>query len=162
MYVEDNINLEKAHIIWPNFSGRKGQYNREGDRNFTVIIPNAEVANQLIEDGWNVKMRPPREEGDEPEYRLQVAVAFNGRPPKIVLVTRRKQTILDENTVGLLDTADIAYCDMTIRPYNWKREDGAHGVKAYLKTLYAVLEEDYFSDRYAQDDYPGEPPFDPD
>lgn len=163
-YVENPINIENARIIFRNFAGKKSQYNREGDRNFNVIIPNAEIANQLIADGWNIRVREPRDAGEQPEYRLQVSVSFNYKPPKIILVTKRKQTQLDENTVGILDDADIATVDLTIRPYNWsmKDRDGIEqtGVKAYLKTMYVVLEEDAYAEKYAQDDYPGEPPFD--
>lgn len=163
-YVENPINIENARIIFRNFSGKKSQFNREGDRNFNVIIPDGNIANQLIEDGWNVHVREPREDGEQPEFRLPVAVSFNYRPPKIILVTKRKQTQLDENTVGILDDADIASVDLTIRPYNWtmKNKDGTEstGVKAYLKTMYVVLEEDAYADKYARDEYPGEPPFD--
>lgn len=169
-YVEDLINIENARILWPNFSGKKSQYNREGDRNFNVIIPDADMANKLKDDGWNIHVREPREEGDQPEYRLPVAVSFDYKPPKITLITSRKQTLLDETTVGLLDHADIKTIDMTIRPYNWKRtvkdRDGTEyeetGVKAYLKTMYVVLEEDAFAHKYAEEEYPGEPPFDAD
>ena len=167
-YVEDVINIENARIIFPNFSGRKSQYNREGDRNFNVIIPDPKLAQKMTEDGWRVHVREPREEGEQPEYRLPVSVSFDYKPPKIILVTSKKQTQLDEATVSLLDHADIKNIDMTIRPYNWKRmvkdRDGNEyeetGVKAYLKTMYVVLEEDYFASKYAEEEYPGEPPFD--
>lgn len=167
-YVDSAINIENAKIIFRNFSGKKSQYNREGDRNFNVIITDEAMAQQLIADGWNVHVRPPREEGDAPEYRLPVSVSFTYKPPKVVLVTNRKQTLLNEETIGNLDEADIKSVDLTINPYNWKmkKKDGngqeyeETGVKAYLKTMYAVLEEDYYADKYAQDDYPGEPPFD--
>ena len=163
-YVEDPINIENAKIIFRNFSGKKSQYNREGDRNFNVIIPDAKKAQQLIADGWNIRVREPREEGDEPEYRLPVSVSFTYKPPKVVMVTKRKQTQLDEDTIGILDQADIRTVDLTISPYNWKMKDRdgneSSGVKAYLKTMYAVLEEDAYADKYAQEEYPGEPPFD--
>ena len=163
-YVENYINIEHARIIFRNFSGRKSQYNREGDRNFNVIIPDPELAKKLAEDGWNIHVREPRDESESPEYRLPVAVGFNYKPPKIVMVTSRKQTVLDEDTVGILDQADIANVDLTIRPYNWKMQnrDGTEsmGVKAYLKTMYVTIEEDAYADKYARDEYPGEPPFD--
>jgi len=147
-YVEDNITIENARIIFRNFAGKKSQYNREGDRNFNVIIPDAAMAQKLASDGWNIHVREPREEGEQPEYRLPVAVGFNIRPPKVVMVTKRYQRQLDESTISLLDDADIVKADMTLRPYNWEVKD-RDGVKAYLKTLYVVVEEDEFADKYA-------------
>ena len=163
-FVEECINIENARIIFRNFSGKKSSYNREGDRNFNVIIPSEELAHKLAEDGWNIRCREPREEGDRPEFRLPVAVAFNYKPPKVILVTKRNNTVLNEDTIGILDQADIVNVDLTIRPYNWKMQnkDGSEsfGVKAYLKTMYVTVEEDAYADKYARDEYPGEPPFD--
>lgn len=162
-FVENEINIEGARIIFRNFAGRKSQYNREGDRNFNVIIEDPALAQKLNEDGWNIKVREPREEGDLPEYRLPVSVGFDYRPPKIIMVTKRANTPLNEETVALLDQADIKTVDLTIRPYNWKmkNKDGTEstGVKAYLKTMYVVIEEDAYADKYAREEYPGEAPF---
>lgn len=150
MYIENNINIENARIIFKNFRGERTEYNRAGDRNFNVIIPDAEWARQLKEDGWNIHVREPRGEGEEPEYRLPVSVAFNYRPPKIVLISRGRQQLLDEESVGILDHADIANIDLSVRPYNWESQ-GKTGVKAYLKTMYVTLEEDEFEAKYAND-----------
>lgn len=36
---DNTILLEDVRIIFRNFAGREGMYNREGDRNFAVLLP---------------------------------------------------------------------------------------------------------------------------
>lgn len=145
--VTSNIEIEDVRMIWKNFTGKKTDFNAEGNRNFHVVIP-IELAEALISDGWNVKEKPAREEGDEPFYHLEVSVKFEPFPPNITLLSSRGRTRLDEVTVQLLDTADIASCDIVIRPYNYDF-NGKQGVKAYLKNLYVTIEEDSFAKKYA-------------
>lgn len=151
--VEENITIENAHIFYRNFSGTETQYNRAGDRNFCVRIDDPEFAMRLREDGWNVKVREARIEGGEDSYYLQVTVRFDIYPPKVVLITRRRQQILNEETVKNLDYAEIKNVDLIIRPRNWVTQEGTRnekrGVKAYLKTMYVTIEEDAFSEKYA-------------
>lgn len=158
--VTENIKIENARLLFRNFSGREGKYNRAGQRNFCVYIEDPDYAQKLIDDGWNVRVRPPREEGDEPRYYIQVAVSFDNIPPTVYMITKRAKVKLDEESIDALDFAEIRNVDLIIRPYNWIIQEGTKneksGVKAYLRTMYVVIEEDEFAEKYASDEYPQE------
>jgi hypothetical protein len=151
MPAQDNtVLMEGVRIIFRNFAGKEGQYNREGDRNFSVLL-DEKVAAAMHEDGWNVKWLKPRseEEGEEPQAYLPISVNFKGRPPRVVLITSRGRTNLDEDTVESLDWADIINVDLIVRPYEWVVNDKS-GIKAYLQSLYVTIEEDPLEQKYAE------------
>lgn len=145
--------MENARLIFRNFEGREEKYNRKGDRNFGLIIEDPEVAQQLAEDGWNIKELTPKNNDDyddTPEviYWLPVTVRFDNVPPKVMLVTRRKKTRLNEDNINTVDYANIAKVDLTVTPYDWE-VNGKSGTKAYLQTAYITINEDEFADKYA-------------
>lgn len=147
---DNTVLMEGVRIVFRNFAGKEGQYNREGDRNFAVLLDDR-VANDLAQDGWNVKWLKPREDAEEdelPQAYLQVSVNFKGRPPRIVLITSRGRTNLDENSVEMLDWADITNVDLIVRPYEWT-VNGKSGIKAYLQSIYVTIEEDELEKKYA-------------
>ena len=144
--VTQNITIEGARIIFRNFSGKEGKYNAPGNRNFCVLL-DEDLADDLIRDGWNVRYLRPREEDDEPQAYMQVKVAFGNIPPTIVLITSRGKTRLGEDTIDILDWAEIRNVDLIIRPYNYD-VSGHTGVKAYLKSIYVTISEDELENKY--------------
>jgi hypothetical protein len=73
------IQIDDARIVYRNFRGEGSKFNREGDRNFAVIIPDQDIADELIAKGWNVKIKPPRDEDDAPFMYLPVKVKYDER-----------------------------------------------------------------------------------
>jgi hypothetical protein len=143
--------VENARLIFRNFSGKEGQYNREGDRNFAVVLT-PEVALDMIQDGWNVRYLDAREDGDPDTPYIQVAVSYKQRPPRVILLTSTSRTQLDEASVEVLDWADILVADLIARGYEWN-VNGKTGTKAYLQSLFVTIEEDALERKYAIHDH---------
>lgn len=152
------LQIDDARIVYRNFSGAASKYNREGDRNFAVVITDEDIKDRLIEEGWNVKIKAPREEGETPFMFLPVKIKFNDRGPIVYLVSGRKKTQLDEETVDILDNIDIAGVDLDVRPYDWE-VNGKSGRSAYLHSICVTQEVDRFADRYAEEESPSETPW---
>jgi hypothetical protein len=146
------LQIDEARIIYRNFSGIGSKYNREGDRNFAVVIPNQELADALIEENWNVKIKPPRDEDDTPFMYLPVKVKFNDRGPSIYLKTGTAMNKLDEESVSCLDNVDILSVDLDVRPYDWD-VNGKTGRTAYLQSICVTQEIDRFAERYSEEEF---------
>lgn len=185
------LQINDARIIYRNFEGRATDYNREGDRNFSVVIPDRDLTkievdsildnyrgSELLEEddgpilmykgeelitladalnafGWNVKVKPPRDQDDSPFMHLKVKVKFNDRGPFVGLESGVARRVLDKGTVHRLDKIDIASVDMDLRPYDYDVL-GKQGRSAYLQSINVVQEVNRFEHRYASEEYPEE------
>ena len=156
------IELNNANIIFRNFAGRGDKYNREGERNFAVVIPTEDIKDKLVNDvnrfdiGWNVKIKPPREEGDTPFMYLPVKVRYrynertkkvNG--PDVYLRSGNAVNRLTEETVGMLDDIDIESVDLDIRPYD-DEVNGRPFRSAQLNAIWVTQRIDRFAERFAE------------
>lgn len=141
------VTIENAILVYRNFAGKERQYNRAGDRNFNVVL-DPDTGEDMIKDGWNVKIREAREEGEDPSYLLQVSVSYENKPPKVVMITSTGRTFLDSDTVEILDYAEFETVDIVINPYAWEVGEKS-GIKAYLKTMFATIFEDELEKKYA-------------
>lgn len=146
MSAQSNISIEGARIGFRNFSGVAGKFNAKGNRNFCVFL-DFELGEVLEQDGWNVRWLDPRDEDEARQAYLQVALNYGTFPPNIVLITKAGKSLLNADTINILDWADITNVDIIIRPYNWEF-NGKTGVKAYVKSMYVTLAEDDFEGKY--------------
>lgn len=170
MNTTDTVLFKNVKLQWrPNFSGAPTKYNRAGGRRSFSINLNPDQAAQLRAEGWNVKEYNSGREDSETIYFLDVFFRYDVAPryqPRIWMVTSSKRTLLDEDTVGCLDGADISRIDLMIRPYRWTGPTGNTGIKAMVKTMYVTIYEDELDMMYAEefdesasDIYNGEVPF---
>lgn len=155
------LQIDDARIVFRNFEGRGDKYNAEGSRNFALVIPNEEIADALANDknklgvGWNVKIKAPREEGENPFMYLPVKVKFNNRGPIINVISGRARVRLSESEVHKLDVMDISRVDLDIRPYD---DEGRFGPfrSAYLESMEVYQNVNRFDQRWAEEEWPEE------
>lgn len=143
------LQIDDARIVYRNFSGVASKFNREGDRNFAVVIDSQEAADALLDEGWNVKIKPPRDEDEDPFMYLPVKVKFNDRGPNVYLKSGTRQVRLDEESISCLDDIDIIGVDLDVRPYDWE-VNGKTGRTAYLQSIRVTQDLDRFA---AEEEY---------
>lgn len=136
------LRIENAKILFRNFSGRQTEFNPQGLRTFSVIIDD-ETAEVLRNDGWNVKYNQAKDVN-----HIEIKVSYQYFSPQIYVITGKKRTALNENTVHTLDNLNIESVDLEVKPSTWVFGKKT-GVKAYLNTLYVMVSESYFDKKYS-------------
>jgi hypothetical protein len=150
-----DLAVEGAAIIWTNFEGRPTKYVAAGGKRTFVLVLSKTMAEQLKEEGWNVKVREPQEEGDEVIYHTEIVVNIDAKiPPKVVLLSefRGKKTSmkLTGDNIRRLDRVNIANVDLIIRPFTHGFSSVAT-IKGYANTIYVTQGPDTnFDGKYAE------------
>ena len=143
-----SVTIEGTRLVFRNFKGEKGKFNKNGDRTFCAVLPR-ELALMMKEDGWNVKQFKPREDDvEEPDHYISIKSGENGRPPKMVLINSRGRIDIPVEDAEMLDWVNIAHADLIINPYHWS-VDGSSGISAYLGSLYITVDEDELEQKYS-------------
>lgn len=140
--------IDGRQIIFKNFEGRGDKFNREGDRNFSLIIDDENTADALVKEGWNVRIKEGRDEDEGPFMRLPIKVKFTNYGPNVYLRTGNRVNELNEESIACLDNIEIDSVSMDIRPYDWD-VNGRTGRTAYLQSMEVVQRIDRFAARYA-------------
>lgn len=135
--------VEDAHLRYLNFEGREGVFNEKGQRSFCCDI-DEELAEQLARDGWNVRWTKVQEEGERSIPYVNIAVGYKRLPPRIILIADRARTVMDEDSVEILDGVQIKTVDLIARG----REYEPGKIKAYLKSMYITITQDALERKY--------------
>ena len=141
------MQIDDARIIFKNFEGRGDKFNREGDRNFSLLIEDPNTAEAMRREGWNVKIKEGREPDEGPFMRLPVKVKFTEYGPTVYLNSAGNVVKLNEESIGCLDNIEIEAVNMDIRPYDWE-VNGRTGRTAYLQSMEVIQRIDRFAARY--------------
>lgn len=141
------MQIDDARIIFKNFEGRGDKFNREGDRNFSLLIEDPNTAEAMKREGWNVKIKEGRDPDEGPFMRLPVKVKFTEYGPTVYLNSAGNVVKLNEESIGCLDNIEIETVNMDIRPYDWE-VNGRIGRTAYLQSMEVIQRIDRFAARY--------------
>lgn len=129
------IEISNAKILWKNFTGKLGFYNKEGGRDFCLLLSDDASVNFFKQNGYSVAVKSSGVEVGEFIRYLKVKMKFNNGKPIIILKSNNKIIRVDENLVSVLDSIKIKSVDMSIKPYHWELPNGEHGQIAYLNSM---------------------------
>lgn len=138
-----DVTIRNAELYFKNFAGEEGTWNSKGDRNFGVFLDD-DIAEELANDGWNVKKTKPNEEGYCRPF-LKVKVNFKGNP-RVYMVTSHNKQILDEEDIKHLDHCIFEKIDLKIRHVYLKKYDcyANYLDKGFFTIVEDELDREYF------------------
>lgn len=153
--------LVDFEILFCNLEGRAEGFNDKGNRNFRLKFNDDDFAKSLSEDGWNIKIYTPKNDDYDPYYYLTVKSKFRvdspnvRQDPEIHMINSKNDILLKEKHMADLDAKfrahEVVSCDLIIHPSPWNnaRFGAGEGITAYLKQMWAVVNDSPFADRYA-------------
>jgi len=166
MLINGNLNVERAAMIYKNFSGKPTKVNPAGGKRTFSLVLNEEFAERLDAEGWNVKVKEVRDTPIEGEmtstvswqdydstYRnifdhgliyTEVVVNENSEyPPKVYKVSEfngeKTMALVPPDQWYRLDESELLNVDLVVHPYTHGRSiANPNAKKGYLKTMYAM------------------------
>ena len=137
-------------IFKTNFAGDPNEDRfRSTKRRGNIIIPDIEMAQALLDDGFKVKATKPRpgeEEDFVPTFYVSATLNYDTPwPPEVYLVSPgAAPVLLDKDSVGVVDKAYVLRVRVALNPY----ENPTTGIKSlYIRTMY--VEQDVGNDPFA-------------
>lgn len=144
--------VENGKFIFDtNFAGdpKKDRFGSD-ERKANLVIPDIDLARELIDDRFNIRLTKPRvgeEEGFVPRYFVKVKLNYKSTwPPKVYLVTDEdKSVLLDEESVACLDDIWVDRVNAVLNRY-----EGPNGKSLYVKSMevYQKVDDDPISAKY--------------
>ena len=154
----DNVDFE---ILFSNLEGRKEGYDQDGDRKFRLKFNDPELAQQLAEDGWNIRIYTPKNEEYDPYYYMKVVTKFRvdsekvRQDPEIHLVNSKNDILCGPQNMADIDMAfrnhKVVRVDLSVNPYHWNNPTigKGEGVAAYIREMWVEIQDSPFASRYA-------------
>lgn len=152
------LNLDDTRFYFTNFSASPDRDRfKSGQRTFGIVIPDAELAQELQTMGVNVKWTHPKEgrvyeNGFTPIPYVRVKVCMDSKwPPKIVWITPngRMMEVKDPDTLGQLDYIRVKKVDCQIKMKEQKDNPGHYTLYADVVYITQDVEYDPYAARYA-------------
>lgn len=150
---QNNVLIENTNFIWrTNFSGEPDRFGNT-KKKASIIVPDVDLAMDLMGEGFNVKTTKPREgeeEGFVPKYFIDIQARYGSKKPPEIFLGSEDTTyrLLDEETVGEIDHHYILNVDVTLNKYE------KNGNKSfYIDIMYVTYDvtEDPFAHKYRRD-----------
>lgn len=144
------VSIENTRFIFEtNFSGDPRRDKFGSDKRYANIIIPEELAEELTDEGFNVRHTDPKDSEYEKTYFVKAAVNYDSKfPPRIFLVSGdNPPELLDIESVGVIDTMYIRNVNVILsKYYNAKIDKWS----LYVRTMYVEQElcNDPFAARY--------------
>lgn len=144
------VSIENTRFIFEtNFSGDPRRDKFGSDKRYANIIVPEEIAEELTDEGFNVRHTDPKDDEYEKTYFVRATVNYDSKfPPRIFLVSGdNPPELLDVESVGVIDTMYIRNVNVILsKYYNAKMDKWS----LYVRTMYVEqeLDDDPFAARY--------------
>ena len=185
LLMNGNLNVERAAMIYKNFSGKPTRVNPAGGKRTFSLALSREFAEKLSDMGWNVKVKEVRDQLAEGEITrtvswqeyianfqtefdhaliyTEIVVNENSEyPPKVYRVSEfngeKTMALMPPEQWYRLDESELMNVDISIHPYTHGRSlANPDAKKGYLKTMYAMsVPVNDFGGKYAEYTIAGE------